>query len=359
MTDSAPSITDSAPRLAAPGVRFSPEFLRLVKLALLGVAILHLVFQFVLWLPLNWSRTDHYRDMVIYYDAAMRLKAGGSPYQLWPEYTPSILPSRFFYPPPFLLLTRPLAELPFEWFCRVWYLFLLGAFWVYAAALGKLATGKWGWRTTLLAGLALGLYPHSYVALGFGNFEPVMWACYGLAFSTRFGAIALAFATMMKVHPIWALCLVVQKEGKRAFFPALAVLVVGFGLGIWLCGLENSLMWWPSTSPVISQGTFFTGNISLSFGGLRVLQHLGWHYDGGPLPGWARAYLSLVALLAPLLTVYFTRKKPLDLRLALTATATILFSPLCWTMYIPLLFAPAAILYRLKQQAPEQLQSQL
>lgn len=329
-----------------PRSRFSPAFRRLFGRALLFVAVFHLIFQLAVWLPLNWSRLDRDRDLIVYYDAAMRLKNGAPLYQPWPEYTPALVPNRFFYPPPFLLLARPLAELPFLGFSRLWYGLLLAAFWIYAATLGALATGKWGWRPTLIAGLAVGLYPPTYIALGYGNFEPVMWACYGLAFSTRFKAAPLALAAMMKLHPIWALFLVIQNGGKRAFFPALAMLCTGFGLGIWLCGVQNALQWWPATSPVISQGTFFSENWSLSFAVLRVLKILGWNYSGGPLPNGARLYLSLTALLAPLVTLYFTRRKPLDLRLALTASATILFAPLCWNMYIPLLFAPAAILYR-------------
>ncbi len=331
--------------------RLSPEFCRQFGRAILLVAILHLAFQLSIWLPLNWNRTDRDRDLIVYYDAAMRLKNGEALYQLWPGYTPALLPTRFFYPPPFLLLARPLVELPFLWFCRVWYTLLLLGFWTYAATLGKLASGKWSWRPTLIAGLAIGLYPPTYVALGFGNFEPVMWACYGLAFSTRFRAVPLAFAAMMKLHPIWALFLVIQNEGKRAFLSASTILAIGFGLGIWLCGVQNALQWWPATSTVVSQGTFFDGNVSISFAVLRILRLLGWNYAGGPLPVWARAYLSLTALLAPLLTVVLSRKKPLELRLALTASATILFSPLCWTMYIPLLFAPAAIWYRQKTRA--------
>lgn len=341
MTDSISPGPETAPRRA-----FSPEFHHLFGRALLLLAILHFAFQLSVWLPLNWNRLDRDRDLVVYYDAALRLKNGEPLYQLWPGYTPALLPNRFFYPPPFLLLAKPLVELPFLWFCRVWYLLLLGGFWIYAATLGWLATGKWHWRPTLIAGLLVGLYPPTYIALGFGNFEPVMWACYGLAFSTRVRAAPLAFAVMMKLHPIWALFLVVQKQGKRALFPALTVLIAGFGFGIWLCGLENSLQWWPATSPVVSQGTFFNGNVSLSFAVLRVARLLGWDYFGGPLPIWARAYLSLMAIAAPLLTIYFSRKSSLELRLALTAGATILFSPLCWIMYIPLLYAPAAILYR-------------
>lgn len=336
----------------APRSHFSPAFCRLFGHTILFLALFHLVFQLVVWLPLNWNRLDRDRDIIVYYDAAMRLKTGAPLYEPWPEYTPALVPNRFFYPPPFLLLARPLAELPFLWFCRVWYLLLLAAFWIYAATLGALATGGWNWRPTLIAALAVGLCPPTYIALGYGNFEPVMWACYGLAFSTRLRAAPLALAAMMKLHPIWALFLVIHHGGKRAFFPALTILLAGFGLGIWLCGVQNALGWWPATSPVISQGTFLRENWSLSFAVLRVLRIFGWNYSGGPLPNPARLYLSLTALLAPLSTLYFTRRKPLDLRLALTASATILFAPLCWHMYIPLLFAPATILYRERRGLP-------
>lgn len=333
---------------SAPRPRFSPHFRRLLWRTLVALAIFHLAFQLLFWLPETWARDDRFRDLVVYYDAALRLKNGLPLYQPWPDYTPALLPSRFFYPPPFLLLARPLVELDYLWFGRVWLLILLAAFWIYAACLAKLATGKTNWQAVLIAGLCIDLCPEGYVAMGFGNFEPVMWACYGLAFSTRFRAVPLAFAAMMKLHPVWTLALVVKDEGRRALFSASGVLLAGFGAGIWLCGLQNSLAWWPATSPVVSQGTFFGGNVSLSFAVLRVIDALGWHYDGGPLPIWAKAYLSFVALAAPLLTIYLSRRQPRELRYALTASATILFAPLCWTMYLPLLLTPAAILWRLK-----------
>ncbi len=329
--------------LATPRRGFSPQFLSLLWRVLTALAIFHLAFQLWWWLPLMWNRAETSTDSHIYYQAAVRLKDGLPLYQPWPEYTPQLLPSRFFYPPPFLLLTRPLASLDFLWFSRVWTLLLMLAFWVYAACLSKMATGKVGWKAVLIAGMCINLCPKGYITMAFGNFETVMWACYGLAFSTRFRTAPLAFAMMMKLHPVWTLLLVLQNGGKRSFFVASSVLIAGIGGGLWICGLQNSLNWWPSTSNVVSQGTFWDGNVSVSFALLRVISALGWNYDGGILPLWAKAYLGIVALAAPLLTIYFSRRKPLELRLALTACATILFAPLCWTMYLPLLLSPAAI----------------
>jgi hypothetical protein len=325
---------------------FSPAFFKLLGRVLLALAIFHFAYQLFVWFPDNWARDDRTRDLVIYYEAAGRLKQGLSPYQPWPEFRPFLLPSRFFYPPPFMLLAWPLSELDYVWFGRVWTSGLLLAMWVYAATLSKLATGKITWQNLLIAKLCVDLCPRGYAALGLGNFEPVMWACYGLALTTPFRAAPLAFAAMMKLHPVWVLMMVVKDEGRRAFLTAAAVLTVGLGAGIWLCGWQNSLQWWAATSPVVSQGTFIHDNISLSFFPLRLLNALGVIRADLPLPGLARAYLSVAALGAPLVTMFLSRKLPCELRYGLVASATILFAPLCWTIYLPLLLAPAAIWWR-------------
>ncbi|HEX9996765.1 MAG TPA: glycosyltransferase family 87 protein [Abditibacterium sp.] len=327
----------------APRRVFSPQFLGLLAKAVVALAIFHAAFLFLVWFPDNWMRADRFRDFTVYFDAALRLKNGAPLYQIWPDYTPADFPSRFFYPPPFLLLTRPLVEFDYIWFGRIWTTFLLVAFWIYALCLAKLSTGKTGLRAVLVAGLAINLCPRGYAALGYGNFEPVMWACYGIALSTSFRAAPLAFAAMIKLHPVWVLALVIRNEGKRAFWTAFAVIVGGFTFGIWLCGWQNALNWWPATSPVVSQGTFVPDNVSISFALIRFFEFVGWIQRDLPLPIWAKAYLSMMALGAPLTALILTRHQPQNLRYALIACATILFAPLCWSIYLPLLLAPAAI----------------
>jgi hypothetical protein len=324
----------------------SPAFWKLLGQAVLALAIFHLAYQLLIWAPDNWMRQDSYRDFTVYYRAAMRLKNGLPLYQLWPNYTPGDYPSRFFYPPPFLLLARPLVELNYLWFGRVWTSGLILAFWVYAVSLAKLATGKADWRSVLIAGLCIELCPRGFAAMGYGNFEPVVWACYGVALSTGVRAAPLAFAAMMKLHPVWVLAMVIQREGSKALLTALTILAFGFGAGIWVCGWDNSLQWWPATSPVVSQGTFLPDNVSLSFLLIRVFHALGVIHTNAPLPTWAKAYLSLMTLGAPLAMMYGTRKLPDELRYALVASVTILSAPLCWSIYLPLLLAPAAIYWR-------------
>jgi hypothetical protein len=335
---------------------FSPEFRQLFKRVLFILAVFHALFQVGWWIPSQWSRDDTERDVQIYYSAAFRLKNAEPLYQPWPEYGPEILPNRFFYPPPFLLLARPLAELSFLWFSRVWYALILTAFWVYAACLAYIVTRQINLKNTLVAGLLLSLTPGAVYAIAFANFEPVMWACYGLAIVAvcanplyKWAPIPLAIAAMMKLHPIWALGLVISKLGKRALVLSVLTLGVGLALGIWICGWENSRSWWSATAPVVSQGNFYGGNFSLSFLLIRLIDWLGWEHQSGPLPTPFRLYLSVMSILGPLVTLYLSRHKTLAWRIALLGAATILFSPLCWNMYMPLLLLLPALWLRDKE----------
>mgnify|MGYP002778874133 FL=1 len=312
------------------------------------LSVFHLAFQLAWWVPEQWSRNDQNRDVTIYYAALQRLERGEAVYQPYENYGPHILPDRFFYPPPFLALLWPLRDLSFLWFSRLWYGLVLAAFWIFAACLARIATGRWSWKSVLGAGLVLQLTPGAAVAVAFGNFEPVMWACYGLSVAALVcsrqarAALPLAFAVLMKLHPLWALSLVCFKGGRRAVWGAALVLVSGIALGMGASGWENGSQWWAATSPVVSQGNFYGGNLSLSFLGVRLVDWLGWNYETGPLPPLFRGYLALMSLGAPLLTLYFSRFKPLEWRVALLAAATILFAPLCWGMYLPtLLLIPA------------------
>lgn len=327
-------------------MKFSPAFRRLLRLAALALAAFHLAFQLLVWVPAQWARDDPDRDVIVYYQAAERLQNGEPLYNPWPQFGPHEVPNRFFYPPPFTLLTRPLAEMSYLNFSRAWYVLVLIAFWIYAACLARIVMRRWAWPETLIAGLILQLTPEAAVALAFGNFEPVMWACYGLAVATPSKAAPLAFAAMMKLHPIWALAIVVRRGGWRALATAALILGIGFAAGIAFVGWENARMWWSATSPVVSQGTWWGGNVSISFAGIRVANALGFIHDVGPLPTLARMYLSAMALLGPLTAVYLTRHAKIEWRIALVGAATILFSPLCWTMYLPLLLLPAALFWR-------------
>ncbi|RYX84566.1 DUF2029 domain-containing protein [bacterium] len=323
--------------------RISPAFISLLKRVVLGLAIFHFIAQFVIFLPVELARTDTDRDTIVYFEAATRLKHNLDVYQPWPEYGVQMTPSRFFYSPVFLLLARPLAELPFVDFARVWLILIFGAFWIYSFCLSRLAMGRWHWQSALVIGLVIDMFVEGHVALSLGQFEPFMWALFGLALTTRYRAGWLVLATLTKIHPLWALGLTLAQGGKKAWKSAALFAVPVIFLSWWMVGTHNWLMWWPSVQPVASQGTFHSSNWSLAFLGIRIFHWCGLLVASGSLPSWAKMYLSLCAVGAPLGMAFAARKCSQEMRLALVASAGVLFAPLCWTDYFPLFLLPLAV----------------
>lgn len=321
----------------------SPQFWAVLWRMSVALGIAHCALQLIVLVPMMLARTDLDRDVIVYYQAVVRLRDGVNVYQPWPEYGVQMTPSRFFYSPPFLLLVRSLAGLDFVTFARVWTLILQVPFWTYAFCLSRIATGKHDWKVSLIFGLLINIVLRGHVSLTLGQFEPFMWMLFGLALTTRHRAGWLALATLIKIHPFWSLSLTLAEGGKRAWKSALLFALPVLVASVWLVGRDNWAMWWPATQPVASQGTFNADNWSLPFFGLRVLNWAGLLKDSGTLPPWAKGYLSLCALIGPLGVMWWARKYSRDLRLALVACAGVLFAPLCWTLYFPLFLLPVAV----------------
>lgn len=337
-------LSPSRPRSISPRrAPFSSGFFVLLWYVIVGLGLFHAFYLFRHMVPEIWSRTDRNRDVVVYFDAATRLKNGLAVYQPWPNYGVQLTPFRFFYTPPFLLLVRPLAELPFVWFARVWLLLMLGAMWVYSFCLSKLATGRWDWKAALVFGMVIDLGLHGWITIALGQAEPIMWLLFGLALTTRNRAGWLALATLVKVHPLWSLGLALHDGRKAAWKSALLFALPVIAASFWLAGTHNWARWWPSAQPVASQGTFNTDNWSLPFAGLRLAHALGALPARGTLPLGARLYLSACAVAGPLGAMVLARKLSPNLRLSLVACAAILCAPLCWSLYMPLLLLPLAV----------------
>jgi hypothetical protein len=312
------------------------------------LALLQVLVQFAIWLPAHWHRTDSGRDIPVYYQAA-RIASGQLPeqplYRPYSNYSPQIVPNRYFYPPSFAAVISPLGKLSEQRFSQLWYLVLLAGFWAYAACLSRLATGRYSFWNVLIAGLVLQLWPGANTALSYGNAEPLMWALFGgaLVFHGGKRGMALAAATLIKVHPALLLILALRSDGRKVAWAGLSVLLAGVLLGTAVCGPESWGQWREAASPVAAQGTLWPENVSISFAGLRLMQALGWDFGVGALPTAARWYLAFCALTAPLICAWLSRRADVTRQLAFTACATVLFAPLCWNMYLPLLLAPAAL----------------
>jgi hypothetical protein len=301
-----------------------------------------------LWLPQNWNRTDDLRDTPIYYDALRRVLEGLPLYQPWPGYGPDQFLDRYFYPPPFAAFFAPLGQLSPQVFSNLWYLLLLAAFWIYAWCLARLACRRVSAFKVLAAGLLLWLFPFGRLALTYGNAEPFVWALFGLALTSnaKGRGIALSIAALIKIHPLLTLLVAWRREGKAVALPAAITLAAGFLLSVLVFGIGAYRGWWAAVPPVVGQGSFNHANFSLSFAGLRLARELGWQYHGGPLPAAARLYLTVMGFAGPGVAVYLSRKWRPKLQYAFVANAAILFAPLCWHMYLPLLLTPAAIYFK-------------
>lgn len=301
-----------------------------------------------LWLPQNWNRTDRLRDTPIYYDALQRVLNGLPLYQAWPGYGPDQFLDRYFYPPPFAAFIAPLRHLSPLAFSNLWYLLLLAAFWIYAWCLARLACRRLSVMKVLAAGLILWAFPFGRLAMTYGNAEPFVWALFGVALTAGATGRGIAFsvAALIKIHPVLTLLIACRREGKPVVLPAAITLTAGFCLGILVFGFEAYRDWWIAVPSVVGQGSFNHANFSLSFAGLRLAREFGWEYTSGPLPLPARLYLMVMGLIGPGIAVYLSRRWQPKLQYAFVANATILFVPLCWHMYLPLLLAPTAIAYK-------------
>ena len=354
-------VEDTASTLptVARGDEWARAFFRVL---LLTLGVLDLAFQAGVLLPRLLERTDMHRDVTYSYQAVERIHTGQPLYWPWPDYGPHIgslgadgkiayhyPTSRYPYPPllPAALAVLP-APLPYVPFARVWTLLVFAGLWTYAACLAKLAVGRVTAFGVLMAGLLVTLAPHTYWALTLANPDPVLWGLIGLALvSPRLRGFGFAFAGAVKLYTAWPLLLAMKLEGRRVWLPALATGAVLVALGAVAMGPARYLgAWWDwrHMLPVIGQGMLTPGNYSISMGGLRLARILGWWtLEVGPASLPVRLYLSACAVGVPLLTLWLTRRWSPRLRYATLIVAAMFFSPLAWSMYIPLAFAPVAI----------------
>lgn len=347
---------------AGPAIRW--DWLR--ARAVQALVLVSLVFHVGQVIPETLAVTRAKYDVYTYYLAAQRVRSGEALYQPWPEYGPHINTAggpgypleRYPYPPPLAVLLAPATTLPGVVFIQAWGVLLLAAFWGYAACLARLATLRWTLPGTLLAAAILQLTPGTRIVLAYGNVEPLLWLAFGLAlvFPAARGA-CFTLAAAVKTFGIWPLLLAFREDGRRAVRSAAAV---AGGLAL-VCSAVMGPSdffgacadWFRYMLPAASQGSFAIfkglgfGNLSLSMAGLRLADALGWEYVPGPLPSWARVYLSLVSVTAPLVAIWWTRSlRNTPLRYAVVTCAAMIFAPIFWTTYLPVLLAPAALCVR-------------
>jgi hypothetical protein len=318
---------------------------------LLLLAIGCAAIQFFLLLPRTFNRKDPWRDVFAYYLATERIHNGEPVYISQPKSGPHDRSyPLYLYPPIFAIALSTLPEMSFTAFARLWTLLLYGAFWIYAATLGKLASGRWTASGTLIAGMVLLVFPGTFRALDLGQVDPLLWAAFGLALS--FPSLRGVFTTSISIVKPWGIwpLLGALGEGCRVWCGAMLVLAGSALFGTLVLGgtefAGSCQNWFTKILPSLSQGAWSPYNRSLSFALLRFSHDLGlWEYGGGSLPVWAKNWLLACSAAGPLLAGWCLRRQTGNLQLAAMGCGAILFSPVCWTTYLPVLLSFIAVLF--------------
>jgi len=317
----------------------------LIRTALMILAILHAVYQLGHWLPKVWSRTDHDRgDLLVYFDTAQRAFHHTPIYQQWPHLGPDVTPAAYLYPPQFAALLYPLGSLNFHDFCIVWYSIVVLGFWGFAWSLDRLSAGRSSLLGTLCWGLVLAMTPTVYTSLTIGQADSLMWALFGLSLATRFRGTFLSLTAQVKPYGFLVAALAGVREGRLVLGPMIATTLIGCALGAAVFGLGSFVDWIKWSVPLNSQGRFNPGNVSITFAVLRALHGLEiWSYPGGPLAPGPRLFLGASGLIALAVSIYSTRKMEPRVAYVIVLMTAFLFSPTCWSTYLPTLWLLAAL----------------
>lgn len=329
----------------------------LFKRSLFFLAIFHLFAFFSYSLPTRLQRTDGERDLIANYQAMERTHNNASLYLTSVINGSKRLETLVYnYPPPLSSILGMLPAMSLARFSKIWTLVLCAAFWIYAICLTKIAIGRISLSGTLIAGLALTLFPGTHVALSSGQIDPILWALFGMALAIpKLKGACLMSITLVKPWALWPLLWAI-KDRWKVVNGALIVALGSLVLGGFVRGVEvfysEWLTWLRDVLPFLGQGSWATGNWSISFGVLRVLKQLGfWKYPDGVLPGWAQLWLFFCGIFVPILSGIFLRKRRMIIQLSIIGCIAIVFSPICWISYLPILLTPICLFLRLEDPA--------
>jgi hypothetical protein len=329
---------------------------RLLGTALFGLAIFHLAIQLIVVMPRNLAVTDREDNIRVYYRAAQNARQRRDIYQRQPANTPTKL-GTYIYAPYFAAIISPFSILPFPAFVRLFYCLTFICFWIFAWCLVRLSCdGKADVRKVLICGLILDLFPGGYAAFSVGQIEPLLWALFGIGLLGTARSAFWVTDALIKPFYLWPFLAnitdVICESGIKVLLRKLAPAIILTGAlvlcGGLICGWNSYDIWVRDVLPTLSQGNFSTGNVSLSFLVLRVARYCGWHYAGGPLPPVAHFWLTAASIAAPLIVWRVLRRTATPLKYAALVAAAILFSPVCWVYYLPMLLPLIALLWQHK-----------
>ena len=208
-------------------------------------------------------------------------------------------------------------------------------------------------RISLIAVLAwlvvLHASPDAFTAVRLRNPDPFLWLLFASAVAFKpFRGAGLAVMATIKPHAIWPLAFVLFREPAQ-WRSALAGGGVAAAIIVAAMGpvdlLTEAVAWVREVAPDMSQGTFNSLNVSLSFGVLRIAYEAGWWtYESGPITAlWPRVWLAVAQIGTPIAVGIAARKLDVRWQISWVMLAALLASPLCWTYYLTVGWVPVAL----------------
>jgi hypothetical protein len=349
-------------------VGFLQQLARRPILALrVGVLLLGPLLHLLVFAPRLFTGPDPSGDVMAYVLAADRVRAGEPLYEAVPPGPHEPGTGALYLYPPFLAAVAALVPLSGARLARFAMLAGLLCFWIYAATLTRVASGRITPYGTLVWGAALTLGIAPTAALFVGQIDSLIWALFGIALAWPAArGFSFAAAALIKPFSVWPLGLALWREGRpvalgAAFAVAIAVVLSAAAMGP-VRFVHASVDWISRVYPAVAQGQFTyivsgltdvnavnhllgyfgTGNLSLGFLPLQLARAAGWSFTGEVLPVGARIYLTAIGIIAPVITLWLTRHRGPELRYAAVMAAAVVFGPIFRLTYSPILFALAA-----------------
>jgi hypothetical protein len=344
-----------------------PMVRRLLLALRIGVLLLGPLLHLLVFAPRLFTGADPSGDVNAYVLAANRVRAGEPLYEAVPPGPHEPGTGALYLYPPFLAVVASLVPLSGADLARFALLAGLLCFWIYAATLTRVASGRITPYGTLVWGAALTLGIAPTAALFVGQIDSLIWALFGiaLAFPAARG-FSFAAAALIKPFSVWPLGLALWREGRPVALGAGLAIAIAVVLSVAVMApvrfVHASVDWFSRVYPTVAQGQFTyivsgltdvpavnhivgyigTGNLSLGFMPLQLARAAGWSFAGENLPIGARIYLTVVGIIAPVITLWLTRSRGPEFRYAAVMAAAVLFGPIFRLTYSPILYALAA-----------------
>jgi hypothetical protein len=308
-------------------------------LAITGAVVL--VLGIVWWLP-HHARDTTPSDVQIYYRAARHRAAGSPVYGDCPRERRDQPPCAFLYPPTALALLAPAAHVSEDAFRAGFFAVILLAFWTFAAALARIATGAVSIESALATGALVQLAGVN-AAMSLGNADVIVWALVAWAFAApRAAGALLVLGAAIKIYPLALIVAWWPRTGRR--FRVQVLMAAGVvASSLLVVGWTHVRDWFTVCLPALSEGSFASGNVSLVALALRPFVP----DMNGTLPAWMGVVFSLAPILATGVVLHTQRHRDRQTLGAIVIVTAVWTVSICWTWRLALaLLIPASLWIR-------------